>query len=127
MVSFSNFSILERTLGVLGSLFHYKSGLSHQRRPKMQNSQNTVAFGHPFGSHFEVLFGFEALFLGSVFVEFWGRFFSQFDIVLYLLAPLALVIVGSHSIRKRVSCKSKGMKFSTCFVCFVDFVSRVVF
>ena len=50
-----------------------------------------------------------------------------FDICLYLSAPLVLVIFGNHSIRKRVSCKSEGIKFSTFSTCFVDFVSSVVF
>ena len=50
-----------------------------------------------------------------------------FDICLYLSAPLALVIFDNHSIRKRVSCKSKGIKFSTFSTCFVDFVSSSFF
>ena len=36
-----------------------------------------------------------------------------FCIFLDLSAPLFLVICDNHSIRKRVSCKSKGVKFST--------------
>ena len=50
-----------------------------------------------------------------------------FDIVLYLSAPLVLVIFDNPSIRKRVSCKSKGVKFSTFSTCFVDFVSSSFF
>ena len=50
-----------------------------------------------------------------------------FCIFLDLSAPLILVIVDNHSIRKRVSCKSKGIKFSTCSSCFVDFVSSSFF
>ena len=49
------------------------------------------------------------------------------DILLYLSAPLVLVVFDNHSIRKRVSCKSKGITFSTFSTCFVDFVSSVVF
>ena len=50
-----------------------------------------------------------------------------FDIFLYLPAPLVLVIFDNPSIRKRVSCKSKGVKFSTFSTCFVDFVSSSFF
>ena len=50
-----------------------------------------------------------------------------FCIVLDLLAPLVLVIFGNPSIRKRVSCKSKGVKFSTFSTCFVDFVPSSFF
>ena len=46
-----------------------------------------------------------------------------FDICLYLSAPLVLVSVDNPSIRKRVSCKSKDIKFSNFSTCFVDFVS----
>ena len=46
-----------------------------------------------------------------------------FDIVLYLSAPLVLVIFDNPSMRKRVSCKSEGNKFSTFSAFFVDFVS----
>ncbi len=46
-----------------------------------------------------------------------------FDICLYLSVPLVLVIFGNASIRKRVSCKSEGIKVSTFSTCFVDFVS----
>ena len=50
-----------------------------------------------------------------------------FDIVFYLSALLVLVIFDNHSIRKRVSCKSKGIKFSTFSAFFVDFVSSSFF
>ena len=50
-----------------------------------------------------------------------------FGIFLYLSAPLVSVIVGNSSIRKHVSCKSKGVKFSILSTCFADFVSSVVF
>ena len=50
-----------------------------------------------------------------------------FDIVLYLSALLVLVIFDNSSIRKRVSCKSKGIKFGTFSTCFVDFVSSSLF
>ena len=50
-----------------------------------------------------------------------------FDIFLYLSAPLVLVIFDNPSIRKRVSCKSKGIKFSTFSAFFVDFVSSSFF
>ena len=50
-----------------------------------------------------------------------------FCMCLDLSAPLALVIFDNHSIRKRVSCKSKGVKFSTFSTCFVDFVSSSFF
>ena len=50
-----------------------------------------------------------------------------FDIFLYLSAPLVLVIFDNHSMRKRVSCKSKGIKFSTFSAFFVDFVSSSFF
>ena len=46
-----------------------------------------------------------------------------FDICLYLPAPLVLVIFDNLSIRKRVSCKSEGLKCGTFPTCFVDFVS----
>ena len=46
------------------------------------------------------------------------------DMFLYLSAPLVLVIFGNHSIRKRVSCKSKGVKFSLFSICF-DFWGSV--
>ena len=49
------------------------------------------------------------------------------DICLYLSAPLVLVIFDNLSIRKRVSCKSKGNKFSTFSAFFVDFVSSSFF
>ena len=52
---------------------------------------------------------------------------TLFYIVLDLSAPLILVIFDSHSIRKRVSCKSKGIKFSTFLTCFVAFVSSSTF
>ena len=89
-----------------------------------------------------VIFGVFFDFWGSVFkprffVVFWDRFFMDvglkfistpfFDICLYLSAPLVLVIFGNLSIRKRVSYKSKGIKFSIFSTCFVDFVSSVVF
>jgi hypothetical protein len=50
-----------------------------------------------------------------------------FDICLYLPAPLVLVIFDNTSIRKRVSCKSEGLKFRTFSACFVDFVSSSFF
>ena len=50
-----------------------------------------------------------------------------FCIVLDLSAPLVLVIFDNPSIRKRVSCKSRGVKFSTFSTCFVDFVSSSFF
>ena len=50
-----------------------------------------------------------------------------FCIVLDLSAPLVLVIFDNHSIRKRVSCKSKGVKFSTFSTWFVDFVPSSFF
>ena len=50
-----------------------------------------------------------------------------FDIFLYLSAPLVLVIFDNPSMRKRVSCKSKGNKFSTFSAFFVDFVSSSFF
>ena len=50
-----------------------------------------------------------------------------FDICLYLSAPLVLVIFDNLSIRKRVSCKSEGIKFSTFSTCFVDFVPSSFF
>ena len=50
-----------------------------------------------------------------------------FCFLLGLSAPLALVIFDNLSIRKRVSCKSKGVKFSTFSTCFVDFVSSSFF
>ena len=50
-----------------------------------------------------------------------------FDILLYLSAPLVLVIFDIFSIRKRVSCKFKGTKFGTFSTCFVDFVSSSFF
>ena len=50
-----------------------------------------------------------------------------FDICLYLSVPLVLVIFDNHSIRKRVSCKSEGLKFGTFPTCFVDFVSSSFF
>ena len=50
-----------------------------------------------------------------------------FDILVYLSAPLVSVIFYNLSIRKCVSCKSEGIKFSTCSASFVDFVSSVVF
>ena len=50
-----------------------------------------------------------------------------FCIFLDLSAPLVLVIFDNLSIRKRVSCKSKGIKFSTFSTCFVDFVSSSFF
>ena len=49
------------------------------------------------------------------------------DILLYLSAPLVLMIFDNSSIRKRVSCKSKGIKFSTFSAFFVDFVSSSFF
>ena len=52
---------------------------------------------------------------------------SCFDIFLYLSAPLVLVIFDNHSIRKRVSCKSKGIKSNTFSTYFVDFVSSSFF
>ena len=56
-------------------------------------------------------------------------FFSTpfFCIVLDLSAPLVLVFFDNASTRKRVSCKSKGFKFSTFSTCFVDFVSSWFF
>ena len=70
-------------------------------------------------------------FQATFFVKFQDRFFIDigfisipfFGIFRNLSASLFLVIVGNHSIRKRVSCKSKGIKFSTFLTCFVDFVS----
>ena len=50
-----------------------------------------------------------------------------FAFVLYLSALLVLVIFDNPSTRKRVSCKSKGVKFSTFSTCFVDFVSSSFF
>ena len=50
-----------------------------------------------------------------------------FDIFLYLSALLVLVIFDNPSMRKRVSCKSKGNKFSTFSAFFVDFVSSSFF
>ena len=50
-----------------------------------------------------------------------------FRIFLDLSAPLVLVIFDNLSIRKRVSCKSKGIKFSTFLTCFVAFVSSSIF
>ena len=50
-----------------------------------------------------------------------------FDIVLYLSAPLVLVIFDNPSIRKRVSCKSKGINFSKFSTCFVGFVPSLFF
>ena len=44
-----------------------------------------------------------------------------------LSSPLVLVVFDNHSIRKRVSCKSKGIKFSTFLTCFVAFVSSSIF
>ena len=44
-------------------------------------------------------------------VAFMSRPF--FDIFLYLCAPLVLVIFDNRFIRKRVSCKSKRVKFNT--------------
>ena len=49
------------------------------------------------------------------------------DIFEYLSAPLVLVVFDNPSTRKRVSCKSKGVKFSTFSTCFVDFVSSLFF
>ena len=40
---------------------------------------------------------------------------------LYLSAALVLVVFGNHSIRKPVSCKSKGVKISTCSTCLLHF------
>ena len=51
----------------------------------------------------------------------------SFDIVLYLSALLVVVIFDNPSIRKRVSCKSEGLKFGTFPTCFVDFVSSSFF
>ena len=48
-----------------------------------------------------------------------------FDIVLYLSAPLVLVIFDNHSIRKRVSRKSEGFNFSRFPTCFVGFISSL--
>ena len=90
----------------------------------------------PFRSHvlwFCVFF--ELCFWASFFVEFWGRFCMDvgfisshvFCIFLDSSAPLVLVIFDNPSIRKRVSCKSKGIKFSTFSTCFVDFVSSSFF
>ena len=50
-----------------------------------------------------------------------------FNIFLYLSAPLVLVIFDNPSMRKRVSCKSKGNTFSTFPAFFVDFVSSLFF
>ena len=50
-----------------------------------------------------------------------------FCIVLDLSAPLVLVIFYNPSIRKSVSCRSKGIKFSTFSAFFVDFVSSSFF
>ena len=69
------------------------------------------------------------------FVEFRDRLFMDFGFILllffgiclYLSASLVLVIFGNISIRKGVSCKSEGIKFSTFSACFVEFVSSVVF
>ena len=49
------------------------------------------------------------------------------DIFKYLSAPLVSVVFDNLSIRKRVSCKSKGVKFSTFPTCFVDFVPSSFF
>ena len=48
-----------------------------------------------------------------------------FGMCSYLSAPLVLVIFGNRSIRKRVSCKSKGINFSKFPTCFVGFVSSL--
>ena len=59
----------------------------------------------------DLLFHFDTIFLYFFgFVRTSG--FSGFD---------------NHSTQKRVSCKSKGVKFSTCSTCFVDFVSNSFF
>ena len=50
-----------------------------------------------------------------------------FDIFLYLSAPLVLVIFDNPSMRKRVSCRSEGNKFSTFSAFFVDSVSSSFF
>ena len=50
-----------------------------------------------------------------------------FYFVLYFSAPLVLVIFDNPSMRKRVSCKSKGNTFSTFPAFFVDFVSSLFF
>ena len=50
-----------------------------------------------------------------------------FDICSYLSAPLILVIFDNRFIRKRVSCKSTGITFSTFSTYFVDFVSSSFF
>ena len=76
-----------------------------------------------------------ALVLSIVLVEFWNWLFMDvgflstlfFDMLLYLSAPLVLVIFGNHSIRKRVSCRSKDFNFYTFSTCFADFVSSSFF
>ena len=50
-----------------------------------------------------------------------------FYFCLYLSKPLVLVTFYNLSIRKRVSCKSRGVKFNTFSTCFVDFVSSSFF
>ena len=57
-----------------------------------------------------------------------GFIFTQLlAIVFYLSAPLVLVIFDNPSMRKRVSCRSEGNKFSTFSAFFVDFVSSSFF
>ena len=58
--------------------------------------------------------------VGFISMLFW-------EICKYLSAPLVLVVFDNLSTRKRVSCKSKGVKFSTFSTCFVDFVSSSFF
>ena len=119
-----------------GQLFHHKNGLDHQRRPNRHFPQNILIFWVPFWSHFSSIFRFLGLcFWASFFVESRDRFFMDFGFIsaqffhifFYLSAPLVLVIFDNPSIRKRVSCKSKGIKFSTFSAFFVDFVSSSFF
>ena len=65
--------------------------------------------------------------LGSIFHGFGLQFDTIFSFCLYLSAPLVLVIFDNLSMRKRVSCKFKGTKFSTFSTCFVAFVSSSIF
>ena len=60
-------------------------------------------------------------------MDFWFISLRCFDICLYLSAPLVLVVFDNHSIRKRVSCNYKSIKFSTLSASFVDFVSSSFF
>ena len=119
-----------------GQLFHHKNGLDHQRRPNRHFPQNIVTLWVPFWRHFSSIFRFLGLcFWASFFVEFRDRFFMDFgfisthffDIFLYLSTPLVLVFFDNSSIRKRVSCKSKSVKFITFSTCSDDFVSNSFF